>query len=113
MNAIQCSVPACRPATATHPFPPAALPPRPERLPRDARRIRDGLWSAPRITRDDRGREFAAMTHADGHSIVWPVRFTASAVLVDPDGHIVNTPAACREAHAFAFHWHAASPRTP
>lgn len=53
------------------------------------------------------------MTHADGHSIVWPVRFTASAVLVDPDGRIVNTPAACREAHAFAFHWHAVSPRTP
>ena len=106
-------VPAFRPASATHPFPPTALPPRPERLPRGARRIRDGLWSAPRFTRDDRGREFAAMTHADGHSIVWPVRFTASAVLVDPDGRILDTPAACREAHAFAFHWHAGSPGTP
>ena len=106
------AVPAFRPATATHPFPPSALPPRPERLPRDARRIRDGLWSPVRITPDDRGREFAAMTHADGHSIVWPLRFTASAVLVDPEGRIVNTPAASREAHAVAFHWQPPSRRT-
>ena len=81
------------------------LPPRPEKLPRGPRRIRDGLWSAARYSFDDLGREIMAMTHADGHSIIWPVRSTFDAALIDPDGHVLDRPDAWREAHAFAFHW--------
>ena len=81
------------------------LPPRPERLPRGPRRIRDGLWSAPHHSSDETGREIVAMTHADGHSIIWPVRHPDRAALLDPDARLIDTPAAWREAHAFAFHW--------
>lgn len=81
------------------------LPPRPEKRPRGARRIRDGLWSRPRYSFDDHGHEMMAMTHADGHAILWPVRSTADAALIGPDGHVVDRPDAWREARAFAFHW--------
>ncbi len=84
---------------------PNELPPRPERLPRGPRRIRDGLWSPARYSFDDCGNELMAKTHADGHSIVWPVFRPDSAALVDPDGNVLDTPAAWREAHAFAIHW--------
>lgn len=90
---------------ALHPLWSFHLAPRPERLPRGPRRIRDGLWSAARYTFDDLGREIASMTHADGHSIVWPVNAIEDAVLIGPDGRIVDTQAGRREAHAFAFHW--------
>ena len=86
-------------------FSPIELPPRPERLPRGPRRIRDGLWSRARYSFDDCGRELMAKTHADGHSIVWPVLRPDTAALVDPDGNVLDTPAAWREAHAFAAHW--------
>lgn len=78
---------------------------RPEKRPRGARRIRDGLWSRPRYGFDDFGREIVAMTHADGFAILWPVRSTADAALLDPDGRVVDRPDAWREARAFAFHW--------
>ena len=86
-------------------FGPMELPPRPERIPRSPRRIRDGLWSPARYSFDDCGQEVIAKTHADGHSIVWPVLRPDSAALVDPDGQVIDTPAAWREAHAFAVHW--------
>ena len=86
-------------------FGPVELPPRPERLPRGPRRIRDGLWSEARYSFDNSGQEITAKTHADGHSIVWPSLRPDSAVLVDPAGHVVDNPSAWREAHAFAFHW--------
>ena len=81
------------------------LPPRPHRLPRGPRRIRDGLWSQAGYSFDDRGHELMAKTHADGHSIVWPVLRPDTAALVDPDGNVLDTLAAWREAHAFAVHW--------
>ena len=86
-------------------FRPMELPPRPERLPRGPRRIRDGLWSPARYSFDDRGHEIMAKTHADGHSIVWPVLRPDSAALVDPNGQVIDAPSAWREAHAFAIHW--------
>ena len=81
------------------------LPSNPERLARGPRRIRDGLWSPARYSFDDIGREIASKTHADGHSIVWPVNAVEGAALIGPDGHVVDRPEAWREAHAFAFHW--------
>ena len=97
-------------AATDHPFPPSTiflheLPPRPEKLPRGPRHIRDGLWSRPSYSFDDRGQEIMAMTHADGHTVIWPVISTADAALIDPDGYVVDRPDAWREAHAVAFHW--------
>lgn len=41
------------------------------------------------------------MTRADGHSVVWRPGSAAAAALPDPEGRVVDTPAAWREAHAF------------
>ncbi len=97
--------------TATdHLFPPSTvfmhdLPSCPEKLPRGPRRARDGLWTPPASSLDDRGQEITAMTHADGHAVIWPATSTADAALIDPDGYVVDRPDAWREAHAVAFHW--------
>lgn len=93
-----------------HPIPPIPFRPhqraaRPERLPRGPRRIRDGLWSPAHHAVDDDANTLTSMTHADGHSIVWPSRSPRHAALVDPDGYVIDSPAASREAFAFAFHW--------
>ncbi|MDE0174245.1 MAG: hypothetical protein OYH76_24610 [Defluviicoccus sp.] len=87
------------------PLQPSQRAPRPERLARARRRIRDGLWSPATHAADHDGNRIVSMTHADGHSVVWRPRSTAAAALLDPEGRVVDTPAAWREAHAFAFHW--------
>ena len=78
--------------------------PRSERLARAPRRNRDGLWSPVTHGADHDGNRITAMTHADGHSVVWRPRTPTAAALIDPEGRVVDTPAAWREARAFTVH---------
>ena len=86
-------------------FRPIELPPRPHRLPAVRAASATACGVRPATASTIAATSSWRKPTPTGHSIVWPVLRPDSAALVDPDGRVVDTPAAWREAHAFAVHW--------